>query len=90
MGGTVTVLSEVVANPRVLPKPPLYFLHIAQLVLGVTCIYAFRAKQPLSDRSGRIYPNQSFIRAAFLIVGVVALVFGISVFALDCFWHFTQ
>jgi len=57
-------------------------------VLGVVCIRLSLTKDPISDRSGQLYLNQRFMKTAFLILGVVALLSFISGFLLYCFWKF--
>jgi hypothetical protein len=34
------------------PRPPIYTLHIAQLVLGVICIRLALVREPVTDKSG--------------------------------------
>ncbi len=91
IGGVTQTLPRCwLADLPFLPRPPLYVLHIAQLVLGVICLRLSLSKEPINDRSGEIYLNRSFVRAAFLILGLVALLFAASGFVLDWFWHFSQ
>jgi hypothetical protein len=84
------ILGSIAVDLPFFSRPPLYVLHIAQLVLGVACIRLFRSKEPISDRSGRIYINQQFMRAAFLILGLAAVLLAISGFVLDWFWRFSH
>jgi hypothetical protein len=70
-----------------LPRPPLYTLHIAQLVLGAVCLRLALAREPISDKSGQIYLNRGLMKALLLIFGVLAVCFSVVGFALDRFWR---
>ena len=61
-------------------------LHIAQLMLGIVCLRLSLTKDPISDRSGQLYLNRGFMKTAFLILGVVALLSSIAGFLFDWFW----
>jgi hypothetical protein len=71
------------------PRQPLYMLHIAQLVLGIVCLRLSFVKRPMSDRTGRLFFNQGLGKVAMRSLGIVALLFSVSGFFLDWFWHFS-
>ena len=89
IGEPQACLCRVLADLPFFPRPPLYYLHVAQLVLGVICIRLSLNKEPISDRSGQLYLNRGLMKIALLILGAVALLFSVFGFLFDWFWEFS-
>jgi len=89
IGGPVAfLLYQVLADLPFFPRPPRYTLYVAQLALGLVCLRLSLTKEPLSDKSGRLYLNRGFMRAALMVLGATAFLFSIAGFLLDRFWKF--
>jgi hypothetical protein len=87
IGGSVAfLLYQVLADLPFFPRPPSYTLYVAQSLLGLVCLRLSLTKEPLSDKSGQLYLNRGFMRAALLVLGATALLFSIAGFLLDRFW----
>jgi hypothetical protein len=69
-----------------LPRPPIYTLHISQLVLGVICLRLALIREPIADKSGQVYLNRGWMKTLLLVLGISALFFAVVGFLLDRFW----
>jgi hypothetical protein len=87
IGGPVAfLLYQALADLPFFPRPPRCTLYVAQLVLSLICLRLSFTKEPLSDKSGQLYLNRGFMRAALMVLGATALLFSIAGFLLDRFW----
>lgn len=75
----------LIADLPFIPRPPRYIEYIAQLFLGAICLRISLNKASIADRTGQFYFNRGLLRVALLVLGVLAIVFGIAGFVLDRF-----
>jgi hypothetical protein len=59
---------------------PWYWGHLVAILCGLGSLFAAFSRQPIHGRNGDPYPNQSFFKACYAILGIAMI--GLSVWGL--------